>query len=302
MNRLFVDEEYPFRGHRWDRGSGIHMHYVDEGKGNPIVCVHGNPTWSFHYRKLIQELSRSQRVIAIDHVGCGFSDFPDENSYGYRLADRIDDLEGLLDHLGITSKATLVTHDWGGAIGFGVAGRNPDRFSSLVAMNTAAFPLPHGKEFPGILRPARGPLGEFLIRRLNAFVHGTLMIGTKRRKLSRAERAGYRTPYHDWRSRLAVHRFVEDIPLQASDPSWEALLQVEEGLSALKNHPLLLLWGLKDPVFDVAFLDEWKARFPRARCREWQDCGHLLLDDATWPVISEIRSFRESVARERSYQ
>ena len=302
MNRLFVDEEYPFRGQLWDRGSGIHMHYVDEGCGSPIVCVHGNPTWSFYFRKLIQELSRSYRVIAIDHVGCGFSDFPDENEYGYRLADRIQDLEGLLDHLEITSNAMLVAHDWGGAIGFGVAGRNPDRFSSLVAMNTAAFPLPPGKQFPKILRPVRGPLGEFLIRKLNLFVEGTLRIGTRSRKLSRTERSDYRSPYSDWQRRLAVHRFVQDIPLQPSDPSWTTLLDVEKGLSLLDQHPLLLLWGSKDPVFDEGFLAEWRSRFPGARSRVWSECGHLLLDDATMPVISEIRSFRESVVRERAYR
>ena len=128
------------------------------------------------------------------------------------------------------------------------------------------------------------------------------MIGTRLRKLSRTERADYRSPYHDWRSRLAIHRFVQDIPLQPSDPSWETLVEVETGLSALADHPLLLLWGVKDPVFDESFLDEWRSRFPDARHRKWQGCGHLLLDDAAGPVISEIRSFRESIARERSYQ
>ncbi|MGE4632335.1 MAG: alpha/beta fold hydrolase [Planctomycetota bacterium] len=302
MNRLFVDEEFPYRGHMWDRGSGIRMHYVDEGRGDPIVCVHGNPTWSFHFRKLIQTLSRTHRVISVDHVGCGFSDFPAEDEYGYRLADRIDDLERLLNHLGIRSDAMLVAHDWGGAIGFGVAGRNPDRFSSLVAMNTAAFRLPEGKELPKILRPVRGPLGEFLIRGLNAFVNGTLLIGTRRRKLSRTERADYRSPYMNWNRRLAVHKFVQDIPLKPSDPSWQTLLEVESGLSALSQHPLLLLWGTKDPVFDETFLDEWKSRFPGAQHRKWDDCGHLLLDDAPQQVIAEIRSFQESTARQKAHQ
>ena len=297
MNRLFVDEEFPFRNHYFDRGCGYRMHYVDEGQGDPIICVHGNPTWSFYFRRLISQLSMSHRVIAVDHIGCGFSDQPSETDYSYRLANRIDDLEGLLDHLGIHSGATLVAHDWGGAIGFGVAGRKPERFSSLVAMNTAAFPLPEGMAFPWIIRPARGPIGEFLVRRLDAFVLGTLAIGTRRRRLSRAERAGYRAPYSDYRSRLAVHRFVEDIPIDPSDPSWDTLAEVESGLSALSDHPLLLLWGSKDPVFDDGFLAEWLRRFPSAEHHRWADCSHLLLDDAPERVIPAIQAFRESVAR-----
>ena len=169
-------------------------------------------------------------------------------------------------------------------------------------MNTAAFRLPEGKEFPRILRPVRGFFGEVLIRGLNAFVEGTFIVGTRRRKLSRAERSDYRAPYHNWKRRLAVHRFVQDIPLQPEDPSWETLLAVEAGLSSLQDHPLLLLWGTRDPVFDEAFLDEWKTRFPRAHHQKWEDCGHLLLDDAPERVIPAIRTFRETVAREKSYQ
>jgi haloalkane dehalogenase len=169
-------------------------------------------------------------------------------------------------------------------------------------MNTAAFRLPEGKKLPKILLPVRGPLGEFLIRGLNAFVNGTLLIGTRRRKLSRTERADYRSPYTNWNRRLAVHKFVQDIPLKPSDPSWQTLLEVESGLSALSQHPLLLLWGMKDPVFDETFLDEWKSRFPGAQHRKWDDCGHLLLDDAPQQVIAEIRSFQESTARQKAHQ
>ena len=90
MTRLFVDEEFPFKSHWYDRGEGHRMHYIDEGEGDPIVCVHGNPTWSFFFRHLITRMSRSNRVIAIDHIGCGFSDKPSAQNYNYRLANRID--------------------------------------------------------------------------------------------------------------------------------------------------------------------------------------------------------------------
>ena len=292
MNQKKFSEEYPFTGKSWDRGQGIRINYVDEGEGPAIVCVHGNPTWSFHFRNMIRGLSTMNRVIAIDHVGCGLSDRPALDQYGYRLADRIDDLEGLLDHLGIEENATLLAHDWGGAIGFGVAGRNPDRFSQLVAVNTAAFPLQPGMTFPPILAPARGPLGEWLICKLNAFLLGTLFIGVKSRKLSRAEKAGYKAPYKTSQERLAIHRFVEDIPVSSADPSWETLLKVENDLGNLKHLPLLLLWGEKDPVFNTDFRDHWQHLWPEAQVHNWPNAGHLLLDEFPEKILPIIRQFR----------
>lgn len=292
MNQINFSEEYPFTGKSWDRGKGIRINYVDEGEGPTIVCVHGNPTWSFHFRHMIRGLSTMNRVIAIDHVGCGLSDRPSPDQYGYRLADRIDDLEGLLDHLGIEENATLLAHDWGGAIGFGAAGRNPDRFSHLVAVNTAAFPLQPGMSFPPILGPARGPLGKWLICQLNTFLLGTLFIGVKSRKLSRAEKAGYKSPYKTSQDRLAIHRFVEDIPVSPADPSWETLLKVENDLTNLKHLPLLLLWGEKDPVFNTDFRDHWQKLWPEAQVHSWPDAGHLLLDEFPEKILPIIRQFR----------
>ena len=292
MTSQGFSEEYPFTGHSWDRGNGIRINYVDEGEGQPIVCVHGNPTWSFHFRNMIRGLSTMNRVIAIDHVGCGLSDRPAEKDYGYRLKDRMDDLEGLLDHLGIDSGATLIAHDWGGAIGFGVAGRRPERFSHLVAVNTAAFPLPSGISFPPVLGPARGPLGQWLICRANAFLLGTLFIGVKTRKFSRAEKAGYKAPYATTRDRLAIHRFVEDIPVSENDPSWNTLLEVEKNLDRLKDHPLLLLWGEKDPVFNPQFRDHWLKLWPEAQLHSWPEAGHLLLDEFPQKILPLIRKFR----------
>src|SRR3954447_4449252 len=112
-------------GRDLDRG-GLRLHYLDEGEGEPVVMVHGNPTWSFYYRRLVEALSPSHRVIVPDHIGCGLSDKPDDARYQYTLESRVDDLEGLLDHLGIKGDVTLVVHDWGGMIGFTYAARRPE--------------------------------------------------------------------------------------------------------------------------------------------------------------------------------
>src|SRR5436305_2156201 len=134
-------------GRDFDRG-GLRLHYLDEGDGEPVVMVHGNPTWSFYYRHLVEALSPSHRVIVPDHIGCGLSDKPDDSRYAYTLASRVDDLEALLEHLGIVKDITLVVHDWGGMIGMVYATRHPKRIRRLVVLNTAGFHLPQAKRFP----------------------------------------------------------------------------------------------------------------------------------------------------------
>src|SRR5947209_19836323 len=160
-------------GHDFDR-EGLRLHCLDEGEGEPVVMVHGNPTWSFYYRGLVDGLRDSYRTIVPDHIGCGLSDKPDDSRYDYTLESRIADREALLDHLGLDRGLTLVVHDWGGAIGLGYATRHPERVSRLVILNTAAFHLPKTKAFPWPLWLCRDtPLGAFLVRGLNAFCRGT---------------------------------------------------------------------------------------------------------------------------------
>ena len=168
--RNFLDD-HP--GRDFDRG-GLRLHYIDEGSGEPVVMLHGNPTWSFFYRHLIDALRGSHRVIVPDHIGCGLSDKPDDSRYTYTLASRVDDLELLLDHLGLESDLTLVMHDWGGMIGMTYAARHPERIARLVVSNTAAFHKPPAKPMPRALAicPRLGA-GGVPGPGLNVFCHGT---------------------------------------------------------------------------------------------------------------------------------
>ncbi len=157
---------------------GLKLHYLDEGQGEPVVMVHGNPTWSFYFRRLVEALSPSYRTIVPDHIGCGLSDKPADSRYPYTLSRRADDLETLLDHLGVDRNVTLVLHDWGGMIGMTYAARHPERIARLVIMNTAAFHMPAAKSFPWALWVCRDtPLGAWMVRGLNAFARGTAVIG-----------------------------------------------------------------------------------------------------------------------------
>ncbi len=288
-------------GREIDRG-GLSLHYVDEGSGPPVVMIHGNPTWSFLFRKLIDDLTGSHRVVVPDHIGCGLSEKPDDSRYAYTLASRADDLEFLLDSLGLDRDLTLVMHDWGGAIGMTYAARHPDRVARLVVSNTAAFHKPAAKPFPIALAMCRDwSLGAFLVRGLNAFCVGAARIGCKRRPMSRDVRAAYLAPYDSWAHRIAVLRFVQDIPLSPGDRSFGLVSWVEERLPSLAGVPMLVLWAMKDFVFHRHCLDEWVRRFPTAEVIRFPEAGHYLFEDEPEAVGLAVRTFLEAprLTRER---
>src|SRR6476469_1523032 len=164
---MSFDPLYPFTPRRFDR-HGIGLSYLDEGAGDPVVMLHGNPTWSFYYRNFVLALRDSYRCIVPDHIGCGLSDKPPLSAYDYSLKSRIDDLEALLDHLNLRENLTLVLHDWGGMIGMAFAARYSERIKRIVASNTGAFPLPERKSLPWSLRLGRRTwLGAWLILKKN---------------------------------------------------------------------------------------------------------------------------------------
>lgn len=283
---------YPFEPKTFDR-NGLKMNYVDEGQGDPVVMVHGNPTWSFYYRELIKGLSGQCRTIAPDHIGCGLSDKPGKDRYDYRLKSRIDDLEALLEHLGIREKITLVIHDWGGAIGMGYAVRHPERVARLVVLNTAAFGLPKGKSFPMALRPARFmKAAQWLILKFNAFA-GIAAWTASKQGLSSEVRAAYLAPYDTPEHRIATLEFVKDIPLGPKDPSYGTLRNIHKGLAHFRQTPSVICWGMKDFVFDKAFLRQWKLELPSAEVYTFEKAGHYVLEDAGPQILNIVKLFLE---------
>jgi haloalkane dehalogenase len=288
---------YPFEG-RFLNLEGGRLHYLDEGAGAgpPVVMLHGNPSWSFLFRDLVKAWRPHGRAIVPDHIGMGLSDKPDEAHYPYTLSRRVDDLEALLDHLGVTGPVSLVLHDWGGMIGMAWAARHPERVAAVVAMNTAAFRLPPSKPFPWPLRLVRDtPLGLGLVQGLNAFAEVASRVCVTR-PLPAAVRAGFVAPYDSWAHRVATHRFVADIPLGPDDPAWATLLEVEQALPRLADVPVMLGWGARDFVFDDHFLREWQARFPNAETHRYAEAGHYVLEDAGEALIPEIVRFLSAVA------
>jgi len=257
-----------------------------------LVRLHVNPSWCFYCRELIRELRGGYRTIVPDHIGCGLSDKPADSYYSFTLKQRVDDLERLLDRLGIGERITLVLHDWGGMIGMAYASRHPERIARLVILNTAAFHLPQGKKFPLALKICRDTqLGAFLVQTFNAFALCAAWVGCKRKPLSAELRRAYCSPYDNWHNRLATLRFVQDIPLAPGDPSYALVSEVDAGLHRFADLPMAIFWGEKDFVFDRVFRDEWVRRFPKAELHSCPDVGHYVLEDAGDEVIPAIRQF-----------
>ncbi|QUM84577.1 MULTISPECIES: alpha/beta fold hydrolase [unclassified Moritella] len=286
-----LDKLFPFKRNYLDR-NGQQYHYLNEGTGEPVVMVHGNPSWSFYYRNLVSALSTNYQCIVPDHIGCGLSDKPDDNDYDYTLTSRIDDLEALLEHLDIKENITLVVHDWGGMIGMGYAARYPERIKRLVILNTAAFHLPLSKAFPLPLWICRNTVvGTFLVRGFNAFSSIASIVGVRRKAMSQDVRRAYVSPFNSWRNRISTLRFVQDIPLKPEDRNYQLVSDISDSLAKFSTVPTLICWGLKDFVFDKHFLAQWKQRMPHAQVNEFDDCGHYILEDASDEVIGLITDF-----------
>jgi cis-3-alkyl-4-acyloxetan-2-one decarboxylase len=285
---------YPFSSH-FLRINGLNYHYLDEGRGDPVVMVHGNPTWSFYFRNLVKGLSSNYRVIVPDHMGCGMSDKPGEDQYDFRLSSRIHDLEFLLDQLGLNKSITLILHDWGGAIGLGYALRHPDRISRIILMNTAAFFPPNRKKLPLRLQMLKRfrTIARIAVLGGNLFSRSALVMAP-RKTLDRKVKKGLCAPYNCWSNRLSTLKFVEDIPLLPSDPSYPLLLWLDHHLLQLSPIPMLILWGMHDFVFDSDYLKEWQHRFPQAQIRRYPEAGHYLLEDEPEIILTEILNFLKS--------
>ena len=282
---------YPFRS-RWLKRGDMVLHYLDEGAGEPLVLLHGNPTWSFFYRRLVAELSPRCRLIVPDHMGCGLSSRPPVSAFAYTLENHVDNLEDLLDHLGLHEGVTLVVHDWGGMIGMACACRMPARIARIVILNTGAFLIPQDKRLPRSLWFVKHVplLPELLVQGLNAFSRGATYLGTRNRMSPEVRRA-YTAPYNSWQNRIATLRFVRDIPASPRDRSYGVAAWVDRHLGLFSETPMLICWGEGDFVFDKTILLEWMRRFPKAETRTYPEAGHYILEDVPGPVVEKIVDF-----------
>ncbi|MEX2194030.1 MAG: alpha/beta fold hydrolase [Thermoleophilaceae bacterium] len=279
---------FPFEA-RFAAVGDVRLHYVDEGPRDaaPILMLHGNPTWSYMYRGPIASLAaRGHRCVAFDHMGFGRSDKP-ADPRRYRLAGHVENAVGLLDQLDLTD-VTLLLHDWGGPIGLGAAVERPDRVRAIVAMNTWAWELP--SFLPPFLRQFRSEgLGELLALGANLFVE-SIPGGMFRRDADPRMMDAYRAPFPDYWSRIGTLAFPRDIPLTERDPSASAIARIQDSLPGM-DRPLLLVWGMRDRVFQPVFIEQWRELVPGVRVVALEDASHYLVEDRPDAVADAVHEF-----------
>lgn len=239
-----------------------------------VLAVHGNPTWSYLWRRVLATAPSDVRVVAIDHLGMGFSE---RLTTQRRLAQRIDDLGRVTTALGVEGPVVVLAHDWGGPISLGWAIEHASQLCGLVLTNTAVH-QPSDSGIPQVIAAARfGPVRSLNTVRLPIFLSITTALSGSR--MSAAVRSAFHAPYATADRRAAIGDFVEDIPVSPSHPSYATLTAVAEGIREL-DVPTLLLWGPGDPVFRDRYLTDLRTRMPHAQVHRYEGARHLVIEDA----------------------
>ncbi|MGB7293261.1 MAG: alpha/beta fold hydrolase [Thermodesulfobacteriota bacterium] len=282
-------DTYPFAPN-YRRVNGFNMHFVDEGNGDPIVLLHGDPTWGYLWRSFIPALSERARCIVPDHMGMGKSEVP-RQPYPYRLAHHIANLEALLIGLNL-QQITLVVHDWGGPVGLGFAIRQPDCIKRLVITNTWASAQWPGAPFPRLIEMIRSSGGEKFVLERNGFLERALTGTTHHaERLTEVVMDAYRAPFPTPESRVAMLCWSRDIPVTEVDPSYLEMRRIENSLSLFAKTPTLIVWGMLDPVLPPSVLRWWQNVYPQATTHEIEDASHFLQEDAPEQISGYISDF-----------
>jgi haloalkane dehalogenase len=274
--------EYPFR-HNFFRTPHGSIHYIDEGEGEPVIFIHGNPSWSFLFRNVIKGLSGTSRCIAPDHLGFGLSDKPVD--WSYLPEDHAANLELFLESLDLKDM-TLVVGDWGGPIGLSYAIRHPRRVRNIVITNTWLWPVRDDWYYQAFSRFIGGPIGRWLIYRYNFFARTLMprMFGTRSRLTPEIHRH-YLAPLARPEERKGCWVFPGRI-IGSSD--W--LQSLWEQRDVLGDKQILIAWGMKDIGFRKKELATWIRAFPRARVVRYEDCGHFVAEERPADLTTEIRN------------
>lgn len=273
--------QFPFASH-FAEVNGARLHYVDEGVGQVLFMLHGNPSWSFLYRRLIKAFSAGFRCIALDQAGFGLSDPPP--GFAYTPEEQARLVAGFLDALDIR-QATLIAHDWGGPVGLAAMLATKSRITRLCLGNSWAWPVNGDFHFEWFSKLMGGPIGRLGADRFAFFVNVVMPASMKRRKLTAREMMAYRAPFSGNRPRTPLHVFPRHI---TASGAW--LADVERGISKFDG-PVHFIWPESDIAFRDKELARWQAMFPAAGCERLPRCGHYLWEDAPEECEAALRAF-----------
>lgn len=275
--------EYPFAAHYFETPAG-RMHYADEGRGEVVLMLHGNPAWSFLYRKLIKQLSPHYRCIAPDLIGFGLSDKPYE--WSYLPEDHAKNVTALIDHLGLKD-ITLVVNDWGGPIGMHYAVNHPQNIKRLVVLNTWAWPVDDDFHYTSFSAMMGGPVGRFLIRHFNFFANSFMRVAFgDKSKLTRHAHDHYLNALPSGESRKGSWVFPRRI---IHSSTW--LGEIWSKIGTLKDKPTLFVWGMKDVAFREKELQRWQSALPNSDTLRLPTVGHFVSEEAPEELGQAVGKF-----------
>ena len=270
---LILNKPLSYKSHAIQIGHHF-MHYLDEGQGPVVILLHGNPTWCYYYRSLIEKLKTKFRVLVPDYIGCGLSS--NRSDQTFRAAHRVEHLQEFIRSLNL-DKYSLVMHDWGGSLGTSLALSNVAAVDRLVYLNTT---LTETESLPKIIKAAAQPfIGKLLTKYSRRFLKFTTEWGVCK-KLPKEIKKAYYYPYQSIARRNAIWDFVADIPFDSTHPSYSMMLNLANNLPALTDVPVQIVWGLKDPCFHREMLNKVALHFPQAKILEIPQASHLVLEDA----------------------
>ena len=264
---------------------GHRLHYVDFGRGTPVVMLHGHPTWSFYYRDLIPLLATTgHRAIAVDQLGYGLSDHP--QNWSYRLSDHLQNFTQLVDDELKLPKFDLIMQDWGATIGLNYAIAHPDRIRRIVIMGSTVFP----QQLPKVYTLLRLPIIGNLLACKDDFLY-KILGGEHAKRLPQVVRDGYLSPYEKRSDRMVLTNFIKDLPYSSSHPTWQLYHNIETEIGQLAKKSFLILWGEKDPIIPMEIFRHWQKLLPNALALSFPDAGHLILEDESTEVTPLIARF-----------
>ena len=286
LNETF-NGTFPFKPHV-KAINGFRMHYVDEGEGESILCLHGEPTWGYLYRRFVPPLSERNRVIVPDHMGFGKSDVPED--LPYNLAQHIDNLTKLILELNLTD-ITLVGQDWGGPIMFGFAVEHPDLVKRLVIMNTGIGVFPEGTR-TWVTGLVENGTYDQILGNLKETLPTLFAMGVgKGTKITETMVKAYTAPFPDKGSCRGALAFPLDIPVGKNHPTAPLMHRILDRTTLLRDKSKVIIWGLQDPVFPRMILDSWLRIFPGTEAHKLPDASHFLQEDAPDQIVEIIRQF-----------
>jgi len=281
-NHWLDKSEYPFDSNYFDI-SGQKLHYIDEGKGETVLFVHGTPSWSFDYRNVIKKLKENYRCVAIDHIGFGLSDKPEQYDYSTQNHSKTLEkfvLEKQLDNI------TLVVHDFGGAIGLNFAIQHPEKIKRLVVLNSWLWSSKTDPDFIKLSKILKSPLLPFLYRYFNFSPKFILPKSFGDNKISKQLLKQYTKPFADKTQQNGALAFAKSL---LNDQDW--FEQLWNKRQAISTKPTLFIWGMKDPVIKPHYLDKFQSGFTNSTTVKLETSGHFPQEEQADTVTKVMLDF-----------